>query len=339
MKKVNVAVTSFGHFHGYSYARAVKELPNANLVAVSDDDAGRAKEAGQRYGVWHSLDYHDILRRDDVDAVIITSENTKHAQMAIDAAEAGKHILCEKPMATTLADADRITSAAQKAGITFQMCFVMRYHAVSRLIKSIVDKGQIGKIVAMTGTNHLKYLEQLYTGFFVKPELSGGGSVMDHTVHLSDMMRWYTKSEARRVYTAIGKNVHTDLPVEDNALTMIDFRNGVVASIDGSWSRPAGWYMWGDMTLELIGTEGHATLDAFRQVVCVTQADAPNNRLEWNYWGCDADREMVQSFVESILEDKKPAATAFDGRQGTEITVAAYESAKTGEPIVLPLGR
>src|SRR3990170_4609280 len=181
MKKVNIAATSFGHFHGYSYARAVKELPNANLVAVSDDDAGRAKEAGQRYGVPHFLDYHDVLRRDDVDAVIITSENTKHAQMAIDAAEAGKDIICEKPMATTLADADRMMSAAQKAGITFQMCFVMRYHAVSRLIKDIVDSGQIGRIVALTGTNHLKYLEQLYTGFFIKPELSGGGSVMDHT--------------------------------------------------------------------------------------------------------------------------------------------------------------
>ena len=337
MKKVNIAATSFGHFHGYSYARAVKELPNANLVAVSDDDAGRAKEAGQRYGVPHFLDYHDVLRRDDVDAVIITSENTKHAQMAIDAAEAGKDILCEKPMATTLADADRMMNAAQKAGITFQMCFVMRYHAVSRLIKDIVDSGQIGRIVALTGTNHLKYLEQLYTGFFIKPELSGGGSVMDHTVHLSDMMRWNTKSEARRVYTTIGKNVHPDLPVEDNALTLIDFRNGAVGSIDGSWSRPAGWYMWGDMTLELIGADGHAVLDAFRQVVYVTQADAPNNRLQWNYWGCDADKDMVQSFVESILKDKKPTATAFDGRQGTEITVAAYESAKTGEPITLPL--
>jgi len=337
MKRLNVATLSFGHFHGYSYTRAVKEIPQANLVAVADDDAGRAKEAGQRFAVEHYLDYHEVLRRDDVDAVIVTSENTKHAQMAVEAAEAKKHILCEKPMATTLRDADRMMSAAQRAGITLQMCFVMRYHAASRLIKDVVEEGQIGKIVAITGTNHLKWLEQLYTGFFIRPELSGGGSVMDHTVHLSDMMRWYTRSEARRVYTTIGKNVHPEIPVEDNALTMIDFRSGAVASIDGSWSRSAPWYMWGDMTLEIIGTKGLILLDAFRQVVYVTQAEAPNNRLEWNYWGCDADKEMVREFVDCILQDKKPRATAFDGRQGTEITVACYESAKTGKPVTLPL--
>jgi predicted dehydrogenase len=337
MKRVNVATLSFGHFHAYSYTRAVKELPGANLVAVADEDPGRAKEAGQRYNVDYYLDYHDVLRRDDVDAVVVTSENTKHAKMAIDAAEAGKHILCEKPMATTLADADNMMRAAQTAGRTFQMCFVMRYHAASRLIKDVLDKGQIGKIVAITGTNHLKWLEQIQTGFFARPELSGGGSVMDHTVHLSDMMRWYTKSEARRVYTTIGKNIHTEIPVEDNALTMIDFRNGAVGTIDGSWSRSAPWYMWGDMTLEIIGTEGLLLLDAFRQVVYVTQADPPNNRLEWNYWGCDADKEMVRSFVDCILEGKKPTAGAFDGRQGTEITAACYESAKRGAPVNLPL--
>ncbi len=337
MERVNIAVTGLGHFHGYSYARAVKELTHGNLVAVSDDDAGRAKEAGQRYGVEHYLDYHDVLKRNDVDAVIITSENTKHAQMAVDAAEARKHVLCEKPMATTVPDADRMSSAAQRAGIKFQMCFVMRYHAVSRLIKNAVDKGRIGKVVAMTGTNHLKWLEQLHTGFFIRPELSGGGSVMDHTIHLLDLMRWYTKSEAQKVYTTIGKNVHPELPVEDNGLTVIDFRSGAVGTIDGSWSRPAGWYMWGDMALEIIGTKGMLSFDAFRQVVYVTQAEAPNNRLEWNFWGCDADKEMVRGFIDCILEDKKPVATAFDGRQGTEITVAAYESAKKGEPVLLPM--
>jgi len=339
MKRVNIATLSFAHFHAYSYTRAVKELPQANLVAVADDDAGRAKEAGQRFCVEHYLDYHDVLRREDVDAVIVTSENTKHAQIAIDAADAKKHVLCEKPMATTLADADRMVSAAEKAAITFQMCFVMRYHAASRLIKDVLDKGQIGKIVAMTGTNHLKWLDQLLTGFFIRPELSGGGSVMDHTVHLSDIMRWYARSEARTVYTTIGKNIHPEIPVEDNALAMIDFRNGTVGTIDGSWSRSAPWYTWGDMTLEIIGTKGLVLLDAFRQVVYVTQAEAPSNRLEWNYWGCDADKEMVREFVECILEDGKPRATAFDGRQGTEIAVACYESAKRGEPITLPMDR
>ncbi|MEM4246195.1 MAG: Gfo/Idh/MocA family oxidoreductase [Candidatus Bathyarchaeia archaeon] len=334
MKTVNVGVIGLAHFHGYSYARAVTELPNAKIVAISDDDEERGRKAAEQYSVEYYRDYNELLRRGDVDAVIVTAENVKHAQIVIAAAEAGKHILCEKPIATTLQDADAMVKAADTAKVKFQTAFPMRYHQAAAMIKGVIDRKEIGKVVAITATNHLKWL--VY-GWFIDPKLSGGGAVMDHTVHNADLMRWYTKSEAKTVYTEIGKNIHSEVNVEDNALTMVTFRNGAFGTIDGSWSRPASFYTWGDVTLEILGTEGFIQLDVFRQNVNVVEADSPNNRLEWHYWGCDADMLMVKSFIECIEKDKKPLASGFDGRQATEITVAAYESARKGEPVSLPL--
>ena len=121
------------------------------------------------------------MKRKDLDAVIIAAENAKHAQIAIDAAEAKKHILCEKPIATKLSDADSMLRAVENAAVKFQTCFVMRYHTAANLIYGVLERGDIGKVVAMTGTNQLK---RLMSGWFIEPELSGGGAVMDHTVHL-----------------------------------------------------------------------------------------------------------------------------------------------------------
>ena len=152
---------------------------------------------------------------------------------------------------------------------------------------------------------------------------------------MADLIRWYTKSEAAEVYTEIGRNVNPDIKVEDNFLTMLKMQNGAIGHIDGSWSYAAGLYTWGDVTMEILGTDGVILLDAFRQNVYYIGMDSPNDKLTWHYYGCDPDMEMVKSFVDCILNDKVPIATGFDGRQGVAITLASYESAKTGK-IVKP---
>jgi predicted dehydrogenase len=172
-------------------------------------------------------------------------------------------------------------------------------------------------------------------GWFVDSNLSGGGTVMDHTVHLADLMRFYTDSEANQVYCEIGKNIRQNINVEDNFLTMINFENGTVATIDGSWSRPQNFHFWGDVTMEIIGTEGMVILDAFRQVLY--QTSETTKGLEWQFYASDTDKEMVKHFITCINEDLPPRASVKDGRQATEITIASYKSAKTHKPIKLPL--
>lgn len=336
MKTVNVAILSFAHFHAYSYARAFKELPNAKFLAVSDDDVKRGKAAADRFEADFIGDYKQLLKRSDIDAVVVTSENVKHTEMVIAAAEAGKHILCEKPLATRLKDADAMLAAVEKAGVKLQLCYVMRYSRPALMVKEAVERGEVGKLRVVTGTNRLRRFED---SWFFNPALSGGGAVMDHTVHLVDLMRWYTGSEVERVYTEIGTNIDKSLEVEDSFLTLLSFRNVVIGSIDGSWSRPETFYTWGDVTLEVLGSEGMIFLDAFKQVAYTCLAEEPKNPVQWHSWGCDVDKEMVADFINCIVEDREPKAAGHDGRQGTEVTLASYLSAHKGKPVTLPMQR
>ena len=331
VEKMRFAILSFAHIHAWSYARVLKELPEAELVAIYDDNKERLKKAAETYGVKAVYtDYRELLKREEIDAVIVTSENAKHYELTIAAAEAGKHILCEKPIATTLRDADEMIKAARKAGVKLQIAFVMRYHEATVHVKRLLDQGLIGKIQVITTTNHGKYPG----GWFGDPKLAGGGAVMDHVVHTADLMRWYTGSEAEEVYAVIGKNIRPELPVEDCALLSIRFRNGVIGSIDCSWSRPDNWPIWGDVYLGIIGTDGYIVVDAFKTNIWVA---SEGKQFVWHYFGPDCDRDMIKDFIRVIRKDLEPRATGWDGRQALEIALAAYESVKRGAPVKLPL--
>lgn len=334
MAPLRFAIVSFAHIHAWSYARVLKELEaegEARLVAIYDDDPDRLREAAQRYHVQDTYtDLDKLLARDDVDAVIVTSENAKHVVHAVPAAEAGKHLIVEKPIATTLGDADRIVRAAEKAGVKLQTAFVMRYHDATATVKDILARGDIGDILVITTTNHGTYPDL----WFGDKELAGGGSMMDHTVHTADLMRWYTGSEAEEVYAVSGANIRDYLEVEDTGLVSLRFKNGVIGSIDCSWSRPSTWPTWGDVWLGILGTEGYIVVDAFRPALDVVRE---GERLRWEYFGSDADYNMVADFVRVVREDGEPRASGWDGRQALEITLAAYKAVETGRPVKLPL--
>lgn len=333
MRSLKAGVISFAHMHAYSYARVLKELPNVKFTAISDDNKARGRSACERYGVKSFYqDFREMLRREELDFVIVTSENAKHRDQVVEAVERGVHVMCEKPIATTLKDADEMVARARRAGVKLQTCFVMRYSDVVLKAKELVDSEEVGRIIAITATNHGK----CPGGWFVDKRLAGGGAIMDHTVHVADLMRWFTGSEASKVYAELGVNILKKLKVEDNALIMLSFRNGVQASIDPSWSRPASFPIWGDVYMEILGSEGRIVLDGFRQVVCSSNI---RGGLTWthHYWGCDVDYEMIRHFVKCVVEDLEPRATGFDGRQALEIALATYRSIDERKPVALPL--
>jgi len=331
MGKLRFAVLSFAHIHAYSYARVLRELDDAELVAIFDDNSDRLKSVAEAYNVRDVYkDYNKLLKRDDIDAVIITSENAKHKDMVIAAAEYGKHIICEKPIATNLRDADEMIKAAEKNGVKLQQAFVMRYHDATYRVKEMIDMGMIGKILVITTTNHGKYPGL----WFGDPELAGGGSIMDHTVHTADLMRWYTEDEVDEVYAVMAKNIRPYLKVEDAALISLRFRKGVIGSIDCSWSRPDNWPIWGDVYLGIIGTDGYIVVDAFK--TCINLAIKGRN-FEWRYFGPDPDLAMIKDFIRVINEDLKPRATGEDGKKALEVALAAYKSIEKKDVIKLPL--
>jgi len=162
--------------------------------------------------------------------------------------------------------------------------------------------------------------------------------VIDHTAHLVDALRWFLRSEVAEVYA----QTTGLLPgggsgdVETGGLILLTFVNGVFATIDCSWSRPASYPTWGGLSMAFIGRRGVLDVDAFRQRLTVYPEDSSDTR--WQYWGSDANQGMIAEFVSAIEQSRTPAVTGVDGYRALEVIVAAYESARTGRPIRLTRG-
>jgi predicted dehydrogenase len=322
---IRLGIISFAHMHAWSYAKHILTLPNATLVALADDDRDRGRAASDKLGVERLHGAHtDLLARETLDGVIVCSENAHHALHAIDAAQAGKHVLCEKPLATSPADAERMIRASSQNRVALMTAFPCRFHPAARRAAAAISGRQIGRVLAVNATNHGRNPG----GWFVQPERSGGGAIADHTVHVVDLLRWMTGQEVTEVY-AEGTNFNAQLSVEDGALLSFRFED-FVATLDASWSRPAANPVWGDVTLEVIGSEGVLSLDLFAQDFTVVRDREA--RVASENWGDDMDTGLVSEFVEAIESGREPAVTGLDGLRAVEVVEAAYRSVRSGMP-------
>ncbi|MCL6445271.1 MAG: Gfo/Idh/MocA family oxidoreductase [Alicyclobacillus sp.] len=324
---MKVGLISFAHMHAYSYAACLKALPGVEIVGIADDQADRGQKMAQQFQTQYFSDYQDLLR-ETFDAVVVCTENARHAAVTVAAAEAGKHVLCEKPIATNVDDAVTMIRACRQRGVSLQIAFPCRFNVPVARAKQIVDEGRLGRIIAIRGTNR----GQNPGGWFVQQDLSGGGAVLDHTVHVVDLMRWIMRSEVTEVYAEVDTRFY-DIPTDDCGLLMLEFENGVFASHDPSWSRPKSFPTWGDVTMEIVGTDGVTHVDAFAQHLTVYNDNTM--RVTQDYWGNDMDLGLVIDFVECVRTGRPPSITGEDGLRAMEVALAAYESARTGRPVKL----
>ena len=268
------------------------------------------------------------------EAVVICSENNRHRQLAELAAAAGAHVLCEKPLATTLEDCWAIVAACDRAGVKLMTAFPMRFSAPLLEVKAQIDSGALGQLSCFNGTNQGELPKKLHD-WFVDITLAGGVAVMDHTVHLADIMRWYLGSEVVEVYVQTNHIFHAgEVEVETGGLLILTFANGVFATIDCSWSKPPYYPTWGGLTFELISERGAIQVDAFRQNLTVYTHQ--QQRPTWMHWGSDANGAMIADFVSAIREDRPSRVTGVDGLRAVEVALAAYKSAETGQLLRLP---
>lgn len=332
---MRLAIMSFAHVHAEGYAGNLKNAPGVEFIGIADDDAQRGRDAAERHGT-RFYESYDALLADKPDGVVICCENTRHRELVEMAAAAGAHVLCEKPLATTLMDAQAIVDACERAGVTLMTAFPMRFNASAREAKRIVDSGALGAIYGVNGTNNGRCPYQ-DRPWFIDPALSGGGAMTDHTVHVADLLRWYLGSEVVEVYAQTNRILYSDVAtdVETGGLVSLLFDNGTFATIDCSWSKPLYYPTWGGLSMEFVGEGGFTVLDAFKQNITV-YSDA-RQRPAYGHWGSDADQTMVNEFAAAIREGRKPLVTGADGLKATEIMVAAYLSAERGEPVHLPL--
>ncbi|MFG6114851.1 Gfo/Idh/MocA family protein [Halobacillus sp. MO56] len=314
---MKIGIISFAHGHAYSYANAIKKHEELELAGVFDEDASRGKAAAESYQTTFYEHYQDLLAA-DIDSVIVTSENSKHREHVIAAAEAKKNILCEKPIATTVEDANKMIESCQKNDVFLQIAFPVRYNTPVKRAKELIDNGELGRILAVKGTNR----GTNPGGWFIDKELSGGGAVMDHTVHVVDLLRWFMDTEVTDVYAEYD-NLIAEEQIDDSGILTMTFENGVFATLDCSWSRNDAYPTWGDVTLEVIGTEGTLTVNAFDQKINVY---SDKEGVNWDFWGDDMDEGLIVDFVESVKAGSQPSITGKDGLKALEVALSAYKS-------------
>lgn len=326
MKEIKVGIISFAHGHGFSYANALREIKNVKLVGVADENLDRGQKAAERYEAKFYNTYEKLLQQ-DIDAVIITSENAKHCEHVVAAAKAQKHILCEKPLSTTVDDAWKMIDVCQENKVILQTAFPVRFNTSIANAKNVIDSGKIGRVLAIKGTNR----GWNPGGWFIDKKLSGGGAVIDHTVHLVDIMRWYLRAEVKEVYAESGQ-LFSDHPIDDAGIVTLEFTNGVFATIDCSWSRSKSYPKGGDITLEIVGTDGVLSINTNKQSIHVYSDDL--GVIE-SYWGDNMNLGLVQDFIDNIRGNKEPSISGYDGLKAVEVALAAYRSSETHQPVHL----
>jgi len=323
-----LGILSVEHLHADAYAGALAEIEDADLVGIAgaDEHEETTAEKAEEYGVDH-LAPDDLLSR--VDAVVVCSANAAHREWVELAAEAGVDVLCEKPLAPTVEDAQAMVDACDDAGVHLGVALPLRFNQPLLNAHDALEVGQLGDLKFLSGTNR----GQMPGGWFADPERSGGGAVMDHSVHILDVVRWLTGENVAEVYAETGTRFH-DIPVEDVNLLSMELTDGTQFTLDGSWSKPDEYDTWGGATLKLVGDDGVLEVDCFDQTIKQTR-DSGDPGVHQLFWGPDADRGLVEDFVAAVREDRPPEKTGAHAVHDIEVIQAAYESAERGEPVAV----
>jgi myo-inositol 2-dehydrogenase / D-chiro-inositol 1-dehydrogenase len=336
--EVGVGLVGSG-FIGQVHAEAFARSAVASVRAVASRSADRAAAFARQWGIpaWHT-DYRELAGRPDVDLVCVAAPNWLHRDIVVAAAEAGKHVVCEKPLARTLREADEMIAACRHAGVKLmyaeELCFAPKYVRA----KELADEGALGEVYLV------RQSEQHFgphSDWFWDPELAGGGVLMDMGCHGIEFARWvHAKRPARSVSAEVGTFVHHERTrAEDHAIVTIRFEGQRAALIEVSWAKPGGV----DDRAEIVGSRGVTYADLLRGSALTTFSDvgygyalekAPDTR-GWTFtmfdepWNYGFPQEM-DHFARCVAEGVAPRETGEDGRAVLEIIYAAYRAARHG---------
>lgn len=337
---VRIGLLSYAHSaHAVSYSSALAKIDGAELTAIFDDDPQRGKHYAEEYQAAYYSRVEELLGRDDIQGVIVCSPTCQHKDLVCAAAQYGKSILCEKPIAANMTDGQAMVDACKQAGVLLQVAFVCRFYPTLQAARKIVQSGDVGKVLGVVGGNRGRPpLPPLYPEWITDPAWAGGGALLDHSVHVTDAMRFILEAEVETVFAEKGTFRQQGLKVEDCALLSLTFQGGVIATVDPSWSLPENNPYHYDFYLRILCEKGMINLDDTRQALTVV-SDHPTVRgVTAEPFGMDVDVELVCHFVNCLRVEKNlfPAASGEDGLRALEIALAGYESTRVHQPISIP---
>lgn len=329
---IRIGMLSAAHGHAVAYTACLGQIGDVELVGVSDDDAARGQAFAEQFGSRY-FPSDQALLAEGLDGVIVCSANVRHRPLVELAAPATRHILCEKPIATTVEDARAMIETCAAHDAKLQIAFPVRFSPPVQSLKQLLDQQFLGQVYSLKTTNH----GTMPGGWFADKAQAGGGAVMDHTVHVVDLLRWFWNAEVTEVYAEVGVDLlHPELHVDDAGLLSFKLSTGAYGTLDTSWSRPRVFPTWGDVTIEVLGEKGVIRLDAFKQNLDVYSNQA--GQAQWVNWGSNADLGLIRDFVAMIREEREPSITGYDGLKALEVALAAYHSAETGLPVTIASG-
>jgi len=344
MKDITFAVVGSG-FMGNVLATAASELPYVKCVGAADVDVGRAQNLTASHGGQAYRDFHEMLDKERPEVVLIATPEADHVDPVRAAAASGAQVFLEKPMATTLADADAINQACQAAHVKLMIGYILRFEVSYAMIQSAVAEGSIGRFLSA-------YARRMVTVSEAR-RLNGRVSPLTYIgVHDIDQILWYHPMPVRAVYArAIRGRMWEEFRTFDSAWLMIEFEDGALGVHEVGWALPEEWAKWqapatwgafGDVRMNVLGTHGNLYLDFTPMNLYGVDREGwkmPDTRHWPTLHGrmIGAAKLEVEHFFDCVLNDRMPLVTGQDGRRSLEVMLAAEASIAKDQKILLPL--
>lgn len=342
MEHIRIAIVGAGVW-GDTHAAIYREHPHAEPVAICDMNVARAQALAEKYGitkVFSNVD--DMLADGDFDAVSIVTPDHLHADIAVKCAEAGKHMLIEKPLATSREDVLRIVEAARKANVRVMVDLHNRWSPPFAEAKRLVDDGQLGKLRnAYFRLNDVKWVAT-----DMLPWAASSSILWFLGSHSFDTLQWLFQSRVRRVYCVSTRGVLDDLDVhtEDTFLTTLEFENGGIAHMENGWITPNGNPCVNDIKCNLTGDKGMIAIDASNhnliQFYTEDKTIVPDvlvrNQIHGRVKGFAY--ESIRSFVDKLASGEPFTVSMEDAGRTSLAILAIMESAKTRMPVEVDYG-
>lgn len=356
--RVNIGIIGYGYISPL-HAEALKRAPEANLVAIADPDPKRLKSAGeQNPGVTLYKSYQELLDHQGLQAVDVCVPHFLHPEVVVAAAKAGKHVQCEKPMALTLQECDRMIEACEDAGVKLSIIGHRRFYPAFQEVRKAVDAGFFGAIVSASAYKKWWRPPEFYPpdSWRSRKELTGGRCMLGKGIHSIDLLNWFV-GPIESIFGFAERRFH-NINMEDVASAVLRYTSGAVGAIEVSTCTRAPQLD----RLEVHGTKGSAVVEGLDITTWKFEGDPrdassfPRRNQLYSQPGAQSAAaystamekvpgmvegfaEQARDFVRSILQDRTPCCDGRQGRQAVEAVLAFYRSAGTRMPAVLPLLR
>ena len=332
------------------HSAAIADIKNGKLVAVSSRKAENSQRLVDRYSIQAYSDYNEMLNRDDIDIVCVCTPSGAHMEPAVAAAEAGKHVIIEKPLEITLERCDDIIESCEKANVRLCAIFNSRFSDASQLVKDTVSSGRLGQLTL--GDAYVKwYRSQDYYDsgdWRGTMELDGGGALMNQSIHAIDFLQ-YVMGPVESIQAFTDTLAHKRIDVEDVAVAALRFKNGALGVVEGT----TAVYPGSLKKFEFSGTKGTIVLEEEDIITWEFEEEEPEDAeikkqfTEKKSGGGGASdprainhdnhRRQMINLIQSIENNIPHLVDGREGRKAVEIILAIYQSSKAGKTVHLPL--